>query len=258
MRPKPLLALLGAANINGEKPQPLSHSKGETMSVCKPSQLFSAAVALCLAGGANAALVWTGAADGGSLFNEGNFVDTDTNAAPAAGTVDANNAVLGFTGGIIIDASASQYVAGEPGFFGGGTFNFGSNDLLVAGLKLGSFSTFGADGTGSVTIGDGGTVDLQFINTAITVLDGGTLSLRGGNEPLPGGTVELQFGGTVIFTNEDVAAFNNEHLGKFTPVGGTLQVVSDGELGSIITVVPEPGSLALLGLGGLMIARRRR
>ncbi|MEM6506673.1 MAG: PEP-CTERM sorting domain-containing protein [Planctomycetota bacterium] len=228
------------------------------MSVCKTSQLLSAAFALCLAGGANAALVWTGSADGGSLFNEGNFVDTDTGTAPGAGTVDQNVAVPGFTGGIVIDAGAVQYVAGEPGFFGGGTFNFGSNDLLVAGLKLGSFSTFGAEGTGTVTIGDGGTVDLQFINTAITVLDGGTLTLRGGNDPLPGGSVELQFGGTVNFTNEDVAAFNAEHLSDFTAVGGTLQVVSDGGSGSIVTVVPEPGSLALLGLGGLMIVRRRR
>ncbi|MEM1353830.1 MAG: PEP-CTERM sorting domain-containing protein [Planctomycetota bacterium] len=230
------------------------------MSVRKTTRFFSAAIALSLAGGANAALVWTGSADGTSLFNEGNFVDTDTSAAPAGGTVDPGVAVPDFTGGIVIDAGASQYVAGEPGFFGGGTFDFGNNDLLVAGLTLGSFGSFGGAGTGSVTIGDGGTINLQFLNTAITVLDGGTLTLRGGDTPLipPGGTVELQFGGTVFFTNEDVAAFQSEHLSKFTAVGGTLQFVSDGGSGSIITVVPEPGSLALLGLGGLMIARRRR
>lgn len=228
------------------------------MSVFKTSHLFGAAIALCLAGSANAALVWTGAADGASLFNEGNFVDTDANTAPSSGTVDPNVAVPSFTGGITIDNSASQYVSGEPGFFGGGSFDIGNNDLLVAGLTLASFDTSATVGTGSITIGDGGTINVQFINTAITVLDGGTLTLRGGNDPLPGATVELQLGGTVNFTNEDIAAFNAEHLGKFTPIGGTLEVISDGGSGSIITVVPEPGSLALIGLGGLMSVRRRR
>jgi hypothetical protein len=48
---------------------------------------------------------------------------------------------------------------------------------------------------------------------------------------------------------------------SFIEVGGeTFLVVSYEDSGEIdvFSVVPEPGSLALLGLGGLLVARRRR
>lgn len=45
----------------------------------------------------------------------------------------------------------------------------------------------------------------------------------------------------------------------FAAFGGAQAIIYDEfELGTTLASVPEPGSLALLGLGGLLIARRRR
>ena len=45
-----------------------------------------------------------------------------------------------------------------------------------------------------------------------------------------------------------------------TPAGGQTRISSTAVVvtGAAITLVPTPGSLALLGLGGLAAARRRR
>ena len=109
-------------------------------------------------------------------------------------------------------------------------------------------------------------VDVQFVLDIDWTLEGdSTLQLRGGGNPLNESTVDfLDTDSQLVFTNETVAAFTNEHLGKVkvngqpAVIGTNIQVVSDGANGSIVTVIPEPSSTALLGLAGLAFILRRR
>jgi len=43
--------------------------------------------------------------------------------------------------------------------------------------------------------------------------------------------------------------------GRFLEVS---EVTTEGQESQTVALVPEPGSLSLLGLGGLLVARRRR
>jgi len=279
-----------------------------------------------------AALVWTGASDGVSAFNEGNWLGHDGNAAPA-NTVNNNVAIpdnATLTNGEI-EISAGT---GTPSNYGG-VFSIGTNNLTIANSKIlggGSFdgasSAFTGNGS-TVTINSGGTlntnsvsgmnsfvlddgtIDLrgsagitmmgtnatmslgngssvasQFLsggtNTLAVTLDGGSvLILRGAGNPLNGTTVDvldtdstIQFLAEVFDAGNGTGGFVNEHLGKVTLGGQALVFGSDpfaveagdnalataiqAGNGVEISFVPEPGSIALLSLGGLLLGRRRR
>lgn len=88
--------------------------------------------------------------------------------------------------------------------------------------------------------------------------------LLGGGNPVNQTTVDMAPGAMVTFTLEDVSEFNAEHIGKFTVNGDALvagvnaTVVSDGGTGTIVTAIPEPGFLGLLGVAGISFVLRRR
>ena len=58
-----------------------------------------------------------------------------------------------------------------------------------------------------------------------------------------------------MYTNNSGAYAGGSGTGAFYSVGGSAV---DDDLAFVVTVIPEPGSLALLGLGGLCVLRRRR
>lgn len=98
----------------------------------------------------------------------------------------------------------------------------------------------------SFTDPEGGNVDVAIISDGGLGLVGGTVSITGDNGANP----------MIVLNGE----FNNAAIGQsFIVQYSGSDGVNDAVLGSVtVTIVPAPGAAALLGLGGLLAARRRR
>ena len=64
--------------------------------------------------------------------------------------------------------------------------------------------------------------------------------------------------------NRTIAEVTSEHLANFTVngapavVGSNINIYTNGSGLTTVQVIPEPSSLALLGLGGIALILRRR
>jgi len=160
--------------------------------------------------------------------------------------------VIGPTGRVIL----------LDGLMGDGNFS-GSGDVEVLG-------TFGP-GNSPGEVGFGGDLDLaglsdlimeiaglqqgveyDFVDVGGQLTAGGTLTIEllDGFVPRPGDAFQLF----------DFASFDGQFIDIILPdlTGGSQWDTSALETSGLVTVVPEPATLALLGLGGLVIFRRRR
>lgn len=243
--------------------------------------LFAFVITSCLFTNstANADLVWTGAVDGVSAFQEANWLD-DNGQVPGAGEIDGNTVITAATGGKVVINSGT----GSPASFSN-QFRFGDNDVEVSGGKvLGSNNNFGIfvdDGGsfGNLLLDGGSTINVQFAQNFTVTMDGGsTFRFRGAGNPVNNTTINvLDFGSLLRFDNETFAAFEAEHSSKVTLNSATLEFGADPfaiEAGdnalatafngadgvdiSFVNAIPEPTSAAVLSLVGLLALGRRR
>ena len=234
------------------------------------SLLFAAAtVALVATSASNAALVYGGGTETGSRFNAGAGAITYMNCFTAIDGTGAqtqlavDSAIVGIrrlvAAGVLTDVGIKIYAAEMT--FDGTNYGRGANYEIYSSASLGA-------GTASVT---------QLVNTG--AVSGVTLNLETvSNAGLGGWWIGVEFTGanaantangwrvmnapTTGASINAFGAFNNAGSGVFqaffafgTPPGSSpsrLMVDVNG------TLVPAPGAMALLGVAGLVGARRRR
>lgn len=152
-----------------------------------------------------------------------------------------------------------------------------TSDDVVIGLAFAAVGSIGASSTadaGSLLVQ--GSLAGTWLQGAATTVDGGSISLSGaGGAYGGGGTTNLINGGTFTFTKKTAseitaytATFSVDGVSAvfgLDPLaiepGDTALVTENAGSGLdnvTVSIVPEPSSAALLGLGGLALILRRR
>lgn len=230
--------------------------------------------------------------DSGQLTLSGPTLNVSLGRAILAGTIRVNNVISGTTAAssVVVDAGANDAsnpainsivtLAGANTYTGGtsvgpgrlitanatalgdGVVTVGATGATptVGALTVGDGTTNTVGGLNGLTINDGSTLEMGGANSQIA-LDSGTFTLGNlnldlnnlfnapGNYVLIDGVDGANAIGTTTFIDADLA----NHNYAFNVVGndGVLSVTNAAP-------APEPATIAMIGLGGLLATRRRR
>lgn len=211
----------------------------------------------------HAVITWTGAADT-NIFNDANWDFS----ASGVSTISSNTSIADD----VIISGGNVEIPNEGGqvrFQLGNGFTLTVDNSTVAPVAGGNDGVGGEPGSTGVNVNiiNGGNFNPFFIVNAVALdLDGtSSATFGGGGNPINLSTVNLTAGSTLAFLAETPAAYTAEHLSK-TTVNGAAAVDGvniaiapfNGNLGSTISVIPEPSGAMLLGLAGFALILRRR
>lgn len=213
-----------------------------------------------------------------ALRNETNFISANTtvNVQSGGAKIDTNGYNVTTGANLIGSGSLEKQGSGTLTLSGNGNsvgnLSVSAGTLYVTGA-LASSGTITVSGSGSIGSGDAG----SGITGNVTIAAGGTLDISQGLLTFGSGTT-LSFGG---FDFDDIVGFdvNTAALGTHTLVLGdftldTTNLAHFGEANALalgggrsayftegslaVTIIPEPSSTLLAGIGALALLRRRR
>jgi len=198
----------------------------------------------------------------GSLFVDGTHTGAGAytvSASAGSGATLGGNGRIGLGSALVnVAVSSSSPLAAD-------------NGILAPGAFAGNVGTLTVDGGTGVVLGDNSTFLVDYAGTTndhLFILGGGSLDLTA-----PSNTLSLVGSGTGTYTIAQFPGYNGDAaLNQFETVLLNGQVAQGIDPGlpnyaavsynpdniSVTIAVPEPGSLALLGLGALAIGNRRR
>ncbi|HSP41801.1 MAG TPA: PEP-CTERM sorting domain-containing protein [Luteolibacter sp.] len=192
-----------------------------------------------------------GSENGRVVVGNNNAAATGTMTVAAGGTVDVGDILytgLGTTGTTNISGTVNVGSHLWAGWNAGitGTINVHDGGMLnVAGMMGLNWNDNGA--IGLLYVNDGGTVNLSQIHSSGNSIRGDSLLTIAGT-------------GMLTKTGNFVTVIEEQYIdtGKIVGAGGASLIVSyDAELDLTTVVIPEPGSLILLGIAGFGVLARR-